>query len=1002
MYGLEVSWARLVGLVRPTVATSGLPTSDHKPQQQRRQQPAATNNRWQTGCSSGGGETTLATLLASLSSCASSSIAVSYKILAIKLRAIWLHLWPPIVTLNLVISLHLIVYLFICCYYLSKFLSNTNYNHYHQPAGGHHFRSFKQQALQRDQQQQQQQDQSQSQRAEHQLAAHSKPTGESSPALAPAATVATTTTTAATVTEPVWTGQPAEVGQQGQSNMTYLPVDVIVDQKGKERHKIDTLNLLAYVVLLVIVLLTTWYFKRRRRLLIHETGLAIIYGMVLGAALRYIGLEIIISSVMLDDQTPQTVPHDYVIVRARNLGDKNANQSHYYAYEFRGELQPAAKLGSQISYASVDPEVFFNIILPPIVLNAGLSLKRRHFFRNIGAIFSYAFIGTTISVAFVGSFIYGSIQLIKLTLGYTYLADQFSLASCLYFGAIISPTDPLAVLSIFTELGVDVNLFALVFGESILNDAVSIVLTHSIDQFSIISARDPYHSLLAGVLECILNFAQMFFTSCILGVLFGVISALTTKFTKLSETPLLETSLVVLMSYCSFLTAEVIDASGIVAILLCGITQAHYTINNLSFEARERLKNLFELLTFVCENFLFLAVGVALWQRDQTWNLPFIGLAFVACIIARAISIYPLTGLLNLGRRNKISSKFQHVIAWGGAARGVISYSLAARNTVGDARRIMLSTTSAIVVFSVIMVGSSVDILLRILDIPVGNHQEHEQLTDENGGPQTTTSAAGAPSDTKRLIGCENAAWTMKQHNTNKQRGHYGSYVASSALTPYSGGQQSGTPASLVSVGSKYTQRRLAAADLEPTPVIEVDAATLRTRPLRHRNHSADDLMGSQQQHLQYSQSASIVIQHQQQHQIVDARLPVLSERRDSQATDMSPTPVRPTAAEAANMANPEDRHSLSMDMAASGSDYSDSARCSHLALNQAAADPAAAPYENATLVRRWRNLDNNFIKPLLTNSQPTLMETMPPSLRKLARWFTSDEQMLRSTSVRN
>jgi sodium/hydrogen exchanger-like protein 6/7 len=188
--------------------------------------------------------------------------------------------------------------------------------------------------------------------------------------------------------------------------MTYLPVDVTIDQKAKERHRIDTLNLLAYVSLLVLVLVTTWFFKRRKRLHLHETGLAIIYGLIMGALLRYFGLDVKITSEHLKSTIPMSVPADYVTIETGILGDKNPNQTHFYAYEFRGEIRPSAKLGSQISYASVDPEVFFNIILPPIVLNAGLSLKRRHFFRNIGAIFCYAFIGTTVSVATVGSLIY--------------------------------------------------------------------------------------------------------------------------------------------------------------------------------------------------------------------------------------------------------------------------------------------------------------------------------------------------------------------------------------------------------------------------------------------------------------------------------------------------------------------------------------------------------------------------------------------------------------------
>jgi len=706
--------------------------------------------------------------------------------------------------------------------------------------------------------------------------------------------------------------------------MTYLPVDVIVDQKGKQRHRIDTLNLLAYVVLLILVLVTTWFFKRRRRLYIHETGLAIIYGLIMGAALRYFGLEVTISSVPLEDSIPLSVPADYVIVSARNLGDKNASQTHVYAYEFRGELQSSAKLGSQISYASVDPEVFFNIILPPIVLNAGLSLKRRHFFRNIGAIFSYAFIGTTISVAFVGAFIYGSINLMKTFFDSPYLADQFSLANCLYFGAIISPTDPLAVLAIFQELGVDVNLFALVFGESILNDAVSIVLTHSVDQFSVIYGRNPYYPIWLIIWKCVYNFINMFLTSCVIGILFGVISALTTKFTKLTESPLLETSLVVLMSYSSFLVSEVIDASGIVAILLCGITQAHYTINNLSFEARERLKNLFELLTFLCETFLFLAVGVSFWQRNQTWDISFIGIAFLAVTIARAVSIYPLTALLNIGRRNKISLNFQHIIAWGGAARGVISYSLAAKNTVGDARRIMLSTTSAVVIVSVILVGGSVEFLLRCLRIPFNDKQQDSSKPGElSNNPNWLVRP--------KWLQCSNSDYTA------------------STISRFDRNQQA----------------------LSNTPIYDVDSRWRSQHNQRHTMHQHTD--------------EDIVSQSSFATNINHEPLPALPEAEVShcEAETNSISPNTQTEDQA-----------LTSDLAVAKTNC---ATANSIPVSSSSS-PTSRPYENANLVRIWRNLDNNFIKPLLTNSQPTLMETMPPALRKVARLFTSDEQLMRQS----
>jgi len=87
----------------------------------------------------------------------------------------------------------------------------------------------------------------------------------------------------------------------------------------------------------------------------------------------------------------------------------------------------------------------------------------------LGTIFTFAFIGTTISAVVVGSVLYGFVFISGQT-------DKFTFINTFYFGAIISATDPVTILAIFNDIHVDVNLYALVFGESVLNDAVSIVL----------------------------------------------------------------------------------------------------------------------------------------------------------------------------------------------------------------------------------------------------------------------------------------------------------------------------------------------------------------------------------------------------------------------------------------------------------------------------------------------------------------------------------------------
>ncbi|KFQ25368.1 Sodium/hydrogen exchanger 7, partial [Mesitornis unicolor] len=190
-----------------------------------------------------------------------------------------------------------------------------------------------------------------------------------------------------------------------------------------------------------------------------------------------------------------------------------------------------------------------------------------------------------------------------------------------------------------------------------------------------------------------------------------------TKFTKLHCFPLLETALFFLMSWSTFLLAEACGFTGVVAVLFCGITQAHYTYNNLSVESRSRTKQLFEVLHFLAENFIFSYMGLALFTFQKHIFSPiFIIGAFIAIFLGRAAHIYPLSFLLNLGRRHKISWNFQHMMMFSGL-RGAMAFALAIRDTATYSHQMMFSTTLLIVFFTVWIVGGGTTPMLSWLNI---------------------------------------------------------------------------------------------------------------------------------------------------------------------------------------------------------------------------------------------------------------------------------------------
>ncbi|XP_056411841.1 sodium/hydrogen exchanger 7 isoform X2 [Hyla sarda] len=486
--------------------------------------------------------------------------------------------------------------------------------------------------------------------------------------------------------------------------------EITTEKEAEESHRQDSVSLLTFILLLTLTILTIWLFKHRRARFLHETGLAMIYGLIVGVILRY--------------GTPSSSTYEKAIScspEQRAFTTLLVNVSgKFFEYTLKGEINPEkihnVEQNDMLRKVTFDPEVFFNILLPPIIFHAGYSLKKRHFFRNIGSILTYAFFGTAVSCFIIGNLMYGVVKLMQLV---GQLNGKFYYTDCLFFGAIISATDPVTVLAIFNDLRADVDLYALLFGESVLNDAVAIVLSSSIVAYQ--PTGENSHTFdAAAFFKSVGIFVGIFSGSFAMGVCTGVSTALVTKFTKLHCFPLLETALFFLLSWSTFLLAEACGFTGVVAVLFCGITQAHYTYNNLSPESRNRTKQLFEVLHFLAENFIFSYMGLALFTfQKHVFSPIFIVGAFIAIFVGRAAHIYPLSFFLNLGRRHKISWNIQHMMMFSGL-RGAMAFALSIRDTASYAHQMMFSTTLLIVFFTVWVIGGGTTPMLSWLNIRVG------------------------------------------------------------------------------------------------------------------------------------------------------------------------------------------------------------------------------------------------------------------------------------------
>lgn len=350
-------------------------------------------------------------------------------------------------------------------------------------------------------------------------------------------------------------------------------------------------------------------------------------------------------------------------------------------------------------------EQFFTFILPPIILEAGYSLNKGDFFSEALGIFVLAVPGTFISAVVFGAAIY--------TTGVLGISYFFSFWEAMTFGALLSAVDPVATIAIFSALKVNKTLHFLVFGESVLNDAVAIVLYRTFSRLIGYSVTTWYGP--------IIRFLYIFIGSPIVGAIVAASTALLLKHTNLFRSPSLEFSFYLLMSYLPYPFCDGLGMSGILGILASSVVLAHYAHYNLSKVTQVSSQQSFRTLSFLAETFVFIYLGTALTTFNHSWHIATIICGIVFTLVSRAANIYPLTNLLNRWRATKISRKTQLIMWFSGSLRGAIAWalslSLPSRNGSGDTRRVVISSTLAIVLFTVIVLGGGMLPLLRLVRV---------------------------------------------------------------------------------------------------------------------------------------------------------------------------------------------------------------------------------------------------------------------------------------------
>jgi len=277
-------------------------------------------------------------------------------------------------------------------------------------------------------------------------------------------------------------------------------------------------------------------------------------------------------------------------------------------------------------------------------------------------------------------------------------------------------------------------VYCLVFGESMLNDATSIVLFRTFDSM----VGEEFTNTRAGL--AVAQFVVVCIGSIVVGIIISLLSALVFKrIAHINEYPVLEMAMCFLFAYMSYLAAELVYMSGIIAIFIAGVIMKHYSWYSMSEDARHGSDHIFHVLSFAAENFVFLYLGINLsgYSPDFQWDAGFIFFGLISVLIARALHIFTLTFLCNLGRKVKITFKMQ-IMLWFAGLRGAIAVALA-ENIRTEHRSVIVSSTITIVFITTILLGFSTAPILKRLDLYEPEHletvpEEEQEPTASNGG----------------------------------------------------------------------------------------------------------------------------------------------------------------------------------------------------------------------------------------------------------------------------
>jgi CPA1 family monovalent cation:H+ antiporter len=366
-----------------------------------------------------------------------------------------------------------------------------------------------------------------------------------------------------------------------------------------------------------------------------------------------------------------------------------------------------AALSGVFAMAGVEPEflsgfdlsadLILFVFLPALVFESAIHFDVRELRKNVGAILTLAIPGMLISTGLTGLFVH--------------LVTPLELSLSFLLGAVLSATDPVAVIAVFKRVGAPRRLLVLVEGESLFNDATSIVVARLIGGM-VVAGTFAVSDITAGIAD----FGLVFGGGIGVGLAFGALAGII--FSRIESDSAAVITLTIISAYGSFLIAEeLLGVSGVMATVSAGLVFSGWGWMKIEARVREHLRNLWEYVSFFATALIFLLVGFGISFTELAARVDLILWTFLGMLIARAAITYGLIPIVNrLGSGPGIDISARSILFWGGL-RGAVALALvfSLPDFAGKAE------LSAIVVGAVVMTlvvhGLTISPLVRLLGL---------------------------------------------------------------------------------------------------------------------------------------------------------------------------------------------------------------------------------------------------------------------------------------------